>query len=149
MRLFSIGSVDKTPFGSYRVELIVQLFNRVLDQHNFEVRAFFFTFFSVSLHCGHIFKQIVLATLTPREIACLHCRIGYLKLFNPCKPDGWYQLDLSIWEERQVSSFGVVYKCVEYCCHLFPVRTDHQDVGWPGNQRRREELGRFVIHFLY
>jgi hypothetical protein len=38
--------------------------------------------------------------LSPFEIACLICRLGYLNLYNPCKPEGSYELDLSRREER-------------------------------------------------
>jgi hypothetical protein len=34
MEIFSIGMVSKTSFGSYRVELLVFLFGRILDLHN-------------------------------------------------------------------------------------------------------------------
>jgi hypothetical protein len=36
-------------------------------------------------------------------VGCLYCRIGWMKLFNPMKPEGSYELDLgSHWEERMV-----------------------------------------------
>ena len=51
------GSLQKTEFfGTYRVDLIVSLFSRVRDIHNFEI----------VMHC-----------LTPREAACVYCRIGW------------------------------------------------------------------------
>lgn len=58
--VFSIGAYDDymyapLQFGSYRVETVVNLFNRIVDLHNFEV---------------------VLAVLTPYEVACVQCRIG-------------------------------------------------------------------------
>jgi len=68
-------------FGTYRVELIVSLFGSVVDLHNFE---------------------IVLRRLTPLEAACVYCRIGWLHLYNPMKPQGAYELDLSRREERIV-----------------------------------------------
>jgi hypothetical protein len=79
---FQIGLTQKTvTFGTYRVELIVSLFCRVVDIYNFD---------------------LVLGVLTPSEIACLICRLGYLNIFNPLKPDGCYFLDFTIHEERVV-----------------------------------------------
>jgi hypothetical protein len=76
------GTLDRTEhFGTYRVDLVVSLFSRLLDVHNFEV---------------------VLNVLTPKEIGCVFARIGMLHVFNPMKPEGAFELDLSIWEERQV-----------------------------------------------
>ncbi|RYH21040.1 hypothetical protein EON65_21675 [archaeon] len=66
-------------FGTYRVELVVQLFSNVVDVYNFE---------------------IVLRRLTAYEVACVIGRIGLLNLFNPMKPEGSYELDLSRREER-------------------------------------------------
>lgn len=68
-------------FGSYRVELIVSLFTSVVDLHNFE---------------------IVLRRLSSYETACLYCRLGMLNLYNPMKPEGAYELDLSRREERNI-----------------------------------------------
>lgn len=84
LRMFEeLGSVCKTElFGTYRVELVVILFTRILDLHNFE---------------------LVLQCLTPYEVGCIYCRIGWLKLYNPMKPEGSYILDIGrTWEERQV-----------------------------------------------
>ena len=68
--------------GTYRVEILVDLFNRLVDLHNFEV---------------------VLAVLTPFEVACVQCRIGFLHYFNPFKPEGFHTTDLSLREERVVA----------------------------------------------
>jgi hypothetical protein len=40
--------------------------------------------------------------LSPYEAACVICRIGYLHIFNPCKPEGAWELDLSRREERNM-----------------------------------------------
>ena len=40
--------------------------------------------------------------LTAYEAACVYCRIGWLKIFNPMKPEGSYELDVSLWEERMI-----------------------------------------------
>ena len=41
--------------------------------------------------------------LSAKEAACLIARIGWLKVFNPMKPEGSYALDLSRWEERMMA----------------------------------------------
>mmetsp|Transcript_26686 Transcript_26686/g.57538 ORF Transcript_26686/g.57538 Transcript_26686/m.57538 type:complete len:262 (+) Transcript_26686:133-918(+) len=65
--------------GTYRVDLAVALFARVVDLHNFE---------------------FVMKVLSAAEAACLTCRLGSLNLYNPCKPEGSWELDLSRREER-------------------------------------------------
>lgn len=56
-------------FGTYRVELVISLFACVVDLHNFE---------------------IVMRRLTPFEAGCVTCRLGWLHLYNPMKPEGTY-----------------------------------------------------------
>mmetsp|Transcript_26381 Transcript_26381/g.39138 ORF Transcript_26381/g.39138 Transcript_26381/m.39138 type:complete len:1369 (+) Transcript_26381:243-4349(+) len=80
---FRIGVARKTAtFGTYRVEVVVRLFSRVVDVHNFD---------------------LVLRILTPFEYACVVCRLGMLNIFNPMKPEGYISIDLSIHEERVVA----------------------------------------------
>lgn len=80
--LLEIAKVKHTRyFGSYRVEIVVLLFDRVIDMHNFD---------------------FVLHELTAEEIGCIYCRLGILNLFNPMKPDGAWELDVSRREERIV-----------------------------------------------
>jgi hypothetical protein len=75
-----LGLVSMTEhFGTYRVELVVTLFGCIVDLHNFE---------------------IVLRTLSSFETACVICRIGWLNIYNPMKPQGAYELDMSRREER-------------------------------------------------
>jgi hypothetical protein len=69
-------------FGTYRVELVVTLFSRVLDVHNFD---------------------LVMLCLTPKEVGCIYCRIGWLKLYNPMKPEGSFSLNIGYHDERQVA----------------------------------------------
>jgi hypothetical protein len=78
---FTVGTLKKTDFGTYRVELIISLFGSLKDLHNFE---------------------LVLSCITPEEHGMLLARLGFLNLFNPLKPEGCYRLDLSSWEQRQV-----------------------------------------------
>lgn len=79
-------------FGTYRVELIVQLFGCVIDLHNFE---------------------IVLRRLTSFEAACVVQRIGILNVFNPMKPEGSYQLDMTQRDQRCVVKMLAQLACVE------------------------------------
>ena len=80
---FTVGVAEKTTFfGTYRVELVVTLYSRVVDPYHID---------------------IVLRNLTPLEVACVTCRLGLLNIYNPLKPEGFVTLDLSIREERVVA----------------------------------------------
>jgi hypothetical protein len=68
-------------FGTYRLEILNDHFNRLVDLHNFEV---------------------VLAVLTPFEVACVQCRIGIL-----------HYTDLSLREERVVAKMLAALSFVE------------------------------------
>ena len=77
---FDYGAVKKTNhFGTYNVELVVSMFSRVMDPHNFEVIAH---------------------QLSGYELGCVYARLGYLALFNPLKPEGAWELNISRLEER-------------------------------------------------
>lgn len=92
--LFSeLGSMRTSDdFGTYRVDLIVLLFNCVIDLHNIE---------------------IVMRQLSAYEAACVYCRIGILNLFNPMKPEGSIELDLSHRDERVVAKMLCQLSVVE------------------------------------
>jgi len=101
--LYDDGRAKHSDFGTYRVELVVSLFARVLDKHNFE---------------------LVLMKLTAMEHACVLARLGVLSLYNPWKPDGCSYLELAHWDERQVAKMiihldivepGVNCECVCLC----------------------------------
>ena len=78
-----IGHKKQTKhFGTYRTELFVSLFHRVIDIHNIE---------------------IALKVMSPFEVACIHARIGWLHLWNPCKPEGAWEISLTRPEERLVA----------------------------------------------
>lgn len=80
------GKFKSSPyFGTYNVDLVVVLFAKVVDLHNFD---------------------LVLNVLTEFEISCVYCRLGWLNVWNPCKPEGSWELDLTRFEER------VVAKCL-------------------------------------
>ena len=68
-------------YDHLRVEVIVMLFDRIVDLENFE---------------------LILMVLNAREHAAIRARIGILNIFNPCKPDGYHVYNMSFWEERQV-----------------------------------------------
>jgi hypothetical protein len=72
-------------FGTYRVEVIVRLFTRLVDVHNFD---------------------LVLKALTPFECGCVKMRVGILNYWNPLKVDGGIELDIGYRDER------VVCKCL-------------------------------------
>jgi hypothetical protein len=81
IQCFTGGQTKRTDFGTYNVELIISLFGRVKDLHNFE---------------------LVLSQITAEDHANLLGRLGHLLLFNPFKPDGSIRLFMSSWEQRQV-----------------------------------------------
>jgi hypothetical protein len=93
VRKFEIGKVDKVEFfGTYRVEIVVSLFCRVVDLHNFE---------------------LVMRELSAYETACVYCRLGWLNVFNPMKPEGSYEFNLANWEERQVAKAFITLAVTE------------------------------------
>ena len=79
-------------FGSYHVDLVVSLFSRIVDIHNFEV---------------------IMSVLTAEECAQVYCRIGWLNIFNPTKPEGMYCLDFCRYEERLVAKMLIGLALVE------------------------------------
>jgi hypothetical protein len=86
------GDIGRTEFfGSYCTELVVLLFSRVIDLHNFE---------------------LVLEVLCARDVACVLARVGILNIFNPLKPEVTMELDLRRQEERQVAKM-IVYLSVD------------------------------------
>ncbi|CAK9252797.1 unnamed protein product [Sphagnum jensenii] len=98
LKCFKFGSLLKTPyFGTYNVELVVALFLRIVDLHNFD---------------------IVLHELSAEECAAIYCRIGWLNIFNPCKVDGGYELQLSQREERIIIKVLVTLSVAEPCQNI-------------------------------
>jgi hypothetical protein len=87
-----VGTAGKSNVGSYRVELIVLLFDRLVDIYNFE---------------------LIVSVLTADEQAAVYARIGILNLFNPCKCEGGWSFDLQRWEERQVAKMLIHLSVVE------------------------------------
>eukprot|EP00602_Paraphysomonas_sp_CaronLab_P004794 CAMPEP_0185021358 /NCGR_PEP_ID=MMETSP1103-20130426/4051_1 /TAXON_ID=36769 /ORGANISM="Paraphysomonas bandaiensis, Strain Caron Lab Isolate" /LENGTH=1351 /DNA_ID=CAMNT_0027552843 /DNA_START=296 /DNA_END=4348 /DNA_ORIENTATION=+ len=90
---FSHGKVEKARcFGSYRVEVVVTFFEKLIDIYNFE---------------------LVLRELSASETACVYCRLGWLNIYNPMKPEGSYELNLGTWEERQVAKSLIILAMAE------------------------------------
>jgi hypothetical protein len=81
LNFFRSGIQMQNKFGTYRVELIIAIFDRIIDMHNF---------------------YFILMVLNSDEGAALRVRIGLLSIYNPYIPEGGIQLDCSLWEERQV-----------------------------------------------
>lgn len=80
-----MGKLHRTAyFGSYRSDLVCQLYERLVDIRNFD---------------------LVLRVLHPHEVAAVKCRLGWLNFFNPLKPEGAFQLNLSRYEERMLAKF--------------------------------------------
>ena len=90
---FSFGASSRTDFfGSYHTDLVVSLFPRLIDLHNFEV---------------------VLLQLSARDCAAVYLRLGWLNIFNPMKPEGYWELDLCRYEERMVAKMLIALALVE------------------------------------
>ena len=81
-------------FGTYRVELVIALFACVVDIHNFE---------------------IVMRRLTPYEAGCVICRLGWLHIYNPMKPEG----ELLVVDIPTLTSEGVLKTLLTVCTLLF------------------------------
>jgi hypothetical protein len=93
IKWFRLGRTHKTRhFGTYRVELVVLLFSRVLDIHNMD---------------------LVFAELAPFEVACVTCRLGILHFFNPLKPEGSICLNLAHHDERIVAKILALLSTLE------------------------------------
>lgn len=92
VKLFDIGCIMRSDYGSYRVELVISLFSKIKDIQNFD---------------------IVMSYLNATEAACVLGRLGYLTLFNPMKPENCYDLDLALWEQRQVAKMLIHYAVTE------------------------------------
>ncbi|EQC29770.1 hypothetical protein SDRG_12541 [Saprolegnia diclina VS20] len=69
-------------FGTTRVDAALTLFDRTLDLYNYVQ---------------------VLWTLSDTEVAQLIFRLGWLNLWSPLYPDIYFELDLTIYEQREVS----------------------------------------------
>lgn len=73
-------------FTSIRVDFIIRMMTLLVDLINIE---------------------IVLSLLTPKELALIIFRVGYLNIWNPMKPEGFISLNLARREEKQL--FRIIY----------------------------------------
>ena len=131
LQYFAFGTTPKADkFGSYQVDLICVLFSRVIDVHNFE---------------------LVLSLLSAADHAAVICRLGWLNIFNPMKPDGSYELEISRHEERIITKIivqlsidepgeNLTYKQFQWNRESDPIPgwevtegwTRHEDLPWRG-----------------
>lgn len=79
-------------FGSYCADIVVALFSRVVDLHNFEV---------------------VWEVLDAADCSAVLCRIGILNVYNPMKPEMSLELKMDRREERVVAKIIVYLSVVE------------------------------------
>ena len=82
-------------FGTYNVELVITFFDKIIDMHNFDV---------------------VLNRLTAFEVACLYCRLGILSIYNPAKPEGGWELNMSRWYVRTTQTMLTLYTLLSFSC---------------------------------
>jgi hypothetical protein len=111
-------------FGTYNVELIIAFFDKIIDMHNFD---------------------FVLCRLTAFEVGCLYCRLGILSIYNPAKPEGGWELNMSRWDERLVAKTLVIYvfslvQCVPNCI-LIPFNMYVVLLGYGGTRRELDRRG--------
>ncbi|KAF0719346.1 Aste57867_1106 [Aphanomyces stellatus] len=80
--------LDKWPgyFGSTRVDAALILFDRILDLYNYSQ---------------------IFASLTDAEVGQVIYRLGWLNLWSPLMPEMYYELDLTIYEQREVTKILV------------------------------------------
>lgn len=112
------GMGSRSGMGSYRVELVIVLFDRIIDMHNFD---------------------LILAELNSEEHAALWARIGILNIFNPAKCEGGWALNLSRWEERQMVKMLIHLSLAEpgqnWLNQVFALYRDNQPVpAWQLNR---------------
>lgn len=113
MNHFVSGSHMRTDYGSYRVEVAVALFYRMKDIQNFD---------------------IVLYHLNASEAACVIGRLGLLTTFNPMKPENCYELDMALYEQRQIAKMLMHYAVVEPGINWFNQKysVDRNNINIPG-----------------
>jgi Ca2+-binding EF-hand superfamily protein len=91
-KLFGANLSRTDYFGSYSAEIVIALFARIVDLHNFE---------------------LILQFLSARDCAAVFCRIGMLNIFNPIKPEVTYELCLSRPEERLIAKMIIYLSVIE------------------------------------
>jgi Ca2+-binding EF-hand superfamily protein/Ran GTPase-activating protein (RanGAP) involved in mRNA processing and transport len=79
-------------YGSYACGMVVSMYCRLVDHYNIE---------------------LVLRELSPEDVACVYCRLGFLNVFNPCKVEGTLEMNMARREERLVAKMLIYLACVE------------------------------------
>ena len=126
IKYFHNGKKHKAKgYGTYRVELIVAIFPRILDIWHFDV---------------------IMSELEGHECGCLYARIGYLNIFNPLKPEGSWQLDLGEWEQRMMAKMfcqlAVVEPGTNWLEQIFTWKRDQDPMpGWELTQGWMTDAG--------
>ena len=80
---FYVGFVS---FSSY-IALIFK--NFTLDVRN---AMLCYAMLCYAMLCYALLQLMILA---PSEVAAVYCRLGWLNVYNPCKPEGAWELDMS------------------------------------------------------
>ena len=92
LEAFAVGAAEFGLIGSYRTELLLVMFDRILDHQNLDQ---------------------IFAILTIDEHAAVLSRIGIFNTFNPYKIDGAYMVDLSFFEARKLAKLLIHMKINE------------------------------------
>ncbi|RHY89590.1 hypothetical protein DYB35_004904 [Aphanomyces astaci] len=111
-------------FQAARLDVILIFFDRITDVYNF---------------------QQVLPLLTDDEVAQLLYRVGWLHVWSPLVPDLYYELDLSMYEQREVAKILVQLALNEPV--IYGENWQNETYGWnrgdpiPGWQLNQSWLG--------
>lgn len=73
-------------YAAWRVEVVIIVFGRITDLYNF---------------------HRITSILTDTEVASAYYRLGFLNVWSPLSPDDYYELDLSILEQRKIATMLV------------------------------------------
>jgi len=106
---FPEGALPCGEFSTYRVELVISLYSRLVDLINVD----------------YILKE-----LEPFEYGIILFRLGWLNLMSPLKAEGRYSLNLSRPEERQVVRILMMMEFAEPG-HSWKEATFREELGKP------------------
>lgn len=154
----NFGYIKQTKyFGTYRVDLVVALFARVVDIHNFDhvvisiPRSSHAVLSIVLISLCSLCVDCQLNCLSPLEAAAVICRLGWLNLYNPCKPEGSWELDLSRREERIIAKTLCVLATHEpgdnWTYNTFRWQRDMESM--PGWELVSDYLLLFLLHVVH
>ena len=101
-------------YSTARVEMIVVLYSQLVDKVN---------------------MNTILRFVSKEEVAILVVRLGFLNVFNTLKPEGFWSLDLSRFEEKQYLRSVILLSHAEpgqnfQKAHFQPSFEDAVDWGW-------------------